>query len=106
MKISKFNKRIKLIVGSSVPIQDEYGDWIEGQEEVVECWAAVKEQYASDIKNTVGTVLEDSVQFLVRLREVSNDAEIEWNGNRYEIIKVVGDPLNNKHTTIYAKKVG
>lgn len=103
MKISKFNKRIQIITQTE-GYETDAGSWIKGQEEVVECWAAVKEQYAADVRSTLGTVLEDSVQFLVRLRKVGNESTIRWNGKDYEIIKVVGDPLNNKHTTIYAKR--
>lgn len=107
VKISKFNKRLGFYENEKY--QTTSGTLKEREVLKFECWGAVKEQYASDIKATIGTILENSLVFMLRNSnpyEVSTKQTIKYNNTSYEIIKVIGDPLTHGDTTIYAKKKG
>lgn len=107
MKVSKFNKRIGFYEVKRVP--DDAGDLVNQEVLVFECWCAVKEQYASDVKSTIGTVLEDTVTFMIRSanpNKPQNKQTLKYKGEAYDIVKITEDPLNNTHTTVYAKKKG
>lgn len=105
LKVAKFNKRISFYEEKKVVTA--IGDTEKIKSKIYECWACVKEQYSNDIKATAGTILENSVQFLIRKSfDAKSMYTIRYNGVEYKIIKVVKDPLNNKHTTIYAERTG
>lgn len=107
MKVSKFNKRIGFYETKKVP--NDVGDLVTKEVLLFECWCAVKEQYASDVKNTIGTVLEDTVTFMIRSANPNkphNKQTLKYKNDSYNIIKITEDPLNNTHTTVYAKRKG
>lgn len=110
MKRSSFNKRISIVYFSNMGV-DEIGDTIEPEKNTLDIWAAVRDQYASDIKATAGTIYQNTIQFLVEdaiaafiERIERKDLFINYGNDKYKIVRITRDPLKNKHSTVYAEK--
>lgn len=102
--INQMNERINFIkvVANDGP---EQGDDIE--EVLYSCWAFVKTSTINDIKNSLGTVYEDTLNFVIRYStevELTNNLFISWKGERYNIVKINPDTGEKKYNLIVAKK--
>lgn len=108
VKIGDLNQRIEFI-GESEGYQGDFG-WVPGKEEVkLTCWASIRTQYLNERLATIGTVLEDTVTFIIRYKQdvkVENSFKIKLGSDVYEIIKIHPDTNRKEFTTITAKKVG
>lgn len=106
IKISDLNQRISF--KQKTVSKDEYGQAVEVFETVFSCWASIQTQYLSDLKASMGTILEGTLNFIVRyqqIMEITNDMKIEWHGKLYEIVTITKGEFKQDFTTIVAKEV-
>lgn len=106
MNIGLMNNRITIY--SIKTIQDEYGDIETVKTKVLTCWCYIKQQYMKDKIASVGTLLEDSIQFVIRHTKVKldNTMTVELNGKSYKIISIQNDIQRKQYDTIIVKAVG
>lgn len=88
--------------------KDEDGQPIKTEETVLSCWACVQTQRLSDVKASIGTVLEGTLTFIIRYQqksELTNDMKVRWSGKMFEIITITKGESAKDFTTIIAKEV-
>ena len=61
------NERISFIKKENG--KNNFGENIVVEETVHECYSCVQEQFLSDVKSTIGTVLEDTTTFIIRYQQ-------------------------------------
>lgn len=107
-KTGDLNERIEFITKTDGH-QGEWG-WEEGKEEVVlSCYASVRIQYFKDRMASIGTVLENSITFIIRYKQdvkIKNHFKIRFEDELYEINRIDPDKSRKEFTTITATKVG
>ncbi|MFG3614377.1 phage head closure protein [Rummeliibacillus stabekisii] len=90
-------------------IRDEYGDTEKVRTKVYSCWADIKTQYLKDVTATIGTMLENTINFVIRHQKdiaITNDMEIVHEGITYQIVQIQNDIQYKKFDTIIAKRKG
>ncbi|MHC5269680.1 phage head closure protein [Enterococcus sp. LJL98] len=89
-------------------IKDENGDMTESVVEVGKCWCHVKKQLLKEIKANWGTVLHDTVTFIIRsyqMFEIEHTMTIQYDGKHYEIIQSAPDATSKEYQLIIAKRI-
>ncbi|WP_010291252.1 phage head closure protein [Kurthia massiliensis] len=86
--LNNLNKRITFV--SIQQTQDDIGDTIEVETNVLSVWAAIKSVQAEEIKGAIGTIAKRNIVFLVRsdnpdLQQVENYMSVKYKENTYEI---------------------
>lgn len=100
------NERISFIKKENG--KNNFGENIVVEETVHECYSCVQEQFLSDVKSTIGTVLEDTTTFIIRYQQrekITRTMRIKWREQEYEIKKINPDPRKRQFTMIIAKAV-
>ncbi|MZM07646.1 phage head closure protein [Bifidobacterium pseudocatenulatum] len=106
MQTSDLSQRIDFIKDTTV--KDEDGQLVTTPETVFSCWACVQTQRLSDVKASIGTVLEGTLTFIIRYQqkaELENDMKVKWRGKLFEIITITKGEFTKDFTTIIAKEV-
>lgn len=88
-------------------VVDEYGDVEKVRTKVYSCWCDIKTQYLKDVQATIGTLLENTITFVIRHQnkvQITNDMEIVHNGITYQIVQMQVDLQYKKYDTIIAKR--
>lgn len=89
-------------------VKDDNGQLITTPETVFSCWASVQTQRLSDVKSSIGTVLEGTLTFIIRYRqpkELTNDMKVKWQGKPFKIIAITKGEFAKDFTTVIAKEV-
>lgn len=106
IKTSDLRERISFIdIAEDV---DKYGRPIQKEAEIFQCWASVRSQMLKDKISTIGTVLENTITFIIRFEQVAklqNTMKIKWNNKKFEIISIDEGYFKRDFTTIIAKEV-
>lgn len=105
-KTGKLTHRIQFIKEKTG--KDEDGQPIKTSETVFSCWASIQTQRLSDVKASLGTVLEGTLTFIIRYQqkaELQNDLKVKWQGKTFEIITITKGEFAKDFTTIIAKEV-
>lgn len=109
MKLSKpgkMNHRISFVKKENS--QDDWGEVIDLNVIIYSCWAELKTQFLNEVKSNIGTVLEDTVTFIIRHNpdiELTSDCVVEFNQKEYKIVKMTPDEALKEYDTVIAKKV-
>lgn len=88
-------------------VRDEYDDLTKVKTKVLSCWCDIKTQYLKDMTATIGTVLENTINFVIRHQkdiDITHDMEIVHDGITYQIIQINNDIQYKKFDTIIAKR--
>ncbi|MEZ0117818.1 UNVERIFIED_ORG: SPP1 family predicted phage head-tail adaptor [Heyndrickxia coagulans] len=88
--------------------KDSWGEVVEQNVLVLECWAAIRTQYLKEIQATIGTVLENTITFIIRYQQakpITNDMTVVHDKRRYEIVQINPDLQNKEFTTVICKEV-
>lgn len=107
MDFSRFDKRISFvkIVATKDPVSFEN---TEKPEVVFSCFAELIKQTLRDVRNSLGTVYEDTIQFNVRQIqrfEIKNDMKILFEDRLYSIEDILPTSKRIDLQTIVAKLV-
>ncbi|MDT2675046.1 phage head closure protein [Enterococcus dongliensis] len=106
IQTSDLSQRIDFIKDTTV--KDEDGQLVTTPETVFSCWASVQTQRLSDVKASIGTVLEGTLTFIIRYQqkaELENDMKVKWKGKTFEIITITKGEFAKDFTTVIAKEV-
>lgn len=105
MRLNNLNKRIQFI--QLEEDQDAYGKPIEKVINLYSCWASLYTQTIKQNFESVGTVLEGSVTFIIRANKTYTPTvqdKVRFNGIVYDIIQVNETSSNYKdYLTVVAK---
>lgn len=91
-----------------VKTKDEYGAYHEEEQEVLTVWAMIKTQFMKDVQATIGTILENTLTFIIRHQpqgKITNEMKIKHNNVMYQIVQVNPDLQYQRYDTIIAKAV-
>lgn len=109
--VNEFNERITFL-GSDYEAPSADNGWqlveIDGIE-VYSCWCMVKTQFLSDLTSQAGTVLENTVNFVIRSQQgydINNELQVKWNDVVYDIVDINPDTAKKQYDVIIGKKVG
>lgn len=106
IKTSDLRERISFI--NMIEDVDKYGRPISKEEEIFQCWASARSQMLKDKIASIGTVLENTITFIIRFEQVAklqNTMKISWNNKKFEIISIDEGYFKRDFTTIIAKEV-
>lgn len=106
IQTSDLSQRIDFIKDTTV--KDEDGQLVTTPETVFSCWSCVQTQRLSDVKASIGTVLEGTLTFIIRYQqkaELENDMKVKWRGKLFEIITITKGEFAKDFTTVIAKEV-
>lgn len=106
IQTSDLDQRIEFVQDTTV--KDEDGQLVTTPETVFSCWASVQTQRLSDVKASIGTVLEGTLTFIIRYQqkaELENDTKVKWRGKLFEIITITKGEFAKDFTTVIAKEV-
>lgn len=105
MRLDSLNKRIDFI--QTEESQDDYGKTTTIETVVYSCWACLYTQTIKQMQDTVGTLLEGSVNFIIRKNHTYEPVvtdQIRYNKKLYDIIQI-NDVSSNypDYVTVVAK---
>ncbi|MGM0259370.1 phage head closure protein [Enterococcus sp. AZ102] len=106
IKTSDLQERITFI--DMIEDVDKYGRPIQKESEIFSCWASVRSQMLKDKVATIGTILENTITFVIRYEQVAklqNTMKISWNNKKFEIVSIDEGYFKSDFTTIIAKEV-
>lgn len=106
IQTNDLDQRIEFVQDTTV--KDEDGQLVITPETVFSCWASVQTQRLSDVKASIGTVLEGTLTFIIRYQqkaELENDMKVKWKGKTFEIITITKGEFAKDFTTVIAKEV-
>lgn len=87
--------------------QDQYGDVTKERTKVLSCWCDIKTQYLKDITATVGTILENTINFVIRHQKnitITSDMEVVHEGVTYQIVQIQNDIQYKQYDVLIAKR--
>lgn len=106
IKTSDLTQRVEVVKVTNG--KDEDGQPIKTEKTVFSCWSCVQTQRLSDVKASIGTVLEGTLTFIIRYQqksELTNDMKVRWKGKTFEIITITKGEFAKDFTTVIAKEV-
>lgn len=105
-KYSKLNTRIE--IQKATQGKDEYHQPTTVYTTYYSCWASFEDQYLRDKVETAGTLLENTVRFVVRFDQkvpIQRNHFVFHNGIRYRIEDVSRGTYNKDFDTLICKEV-
>lgn len=106
IQTNDLDQRIEFVQDTTV--KDEDGQVVVTPITVFSCWSSVQTQRLSDVKASIGTVLEGTLTFIIRYQqkaELENDMKVKWKGKTFEIITITKGEFAKDFTTVIAKEV-
>ncbi len=86
--------------------EDDIGNVIESSSNSTKCYAKKQSLRTNEFYNATMVGLTPSCEFVVKRLNYNGENELEWNNERYEIIRTV-DPKNKFDIVLVcAKKIG
>ena len=86
--------------------EDEIGNISSSSETSNKCYAKVQSVKTNEYYNAVSVGLEPTCEFVIKKLNYKFESEIEWNNERYSVIRTV-DPKNKFDIVLVAsKKIG
>ena len=86
--------------------EDEIGNIASSSETSKKCYAKKQSIRTNEFYNAIEVGITPSIEFVVKRLNYNNEEEIEWNGDRYSVIRTV-DPKNKFDIVLVcSKKIG
>ncbi|MDA7025049.1 phage head closure protein [Bacillus sp. CLL-7-23] len=107
MKFSRLNTRISFVhkKNGKDPVSREN---IEILETLFSCWAEIREQKLREKLSTAGTVLENSITFIIRYQQIkkaTNHMHVLHNDELYEIKDILPNSQDKDLINVIAERV-
>lgn len=102
--INELNERIDVITvkPSSGPMPGEDVEAI-----LFSCWAKIRTQNIKDVKEMAGTTYDDTLEIVIRQdqkKTITTKMKIDWQGNRYSVVKVNPDTAFKEYMVLLVKQ--
>ncbi|MGY3748492.1 phage head closure protein [Vagococcus acidifermentans] len=102
--INELDQRIKFQKYKSY--QNEDGEIVKELVVIGECWCKIKSQLLKEYQAMVGTVLEDTVNFVIRSHQsfaIDHTMAILYKGQSYDIVRSMPDATDKEYAVIVAR---
>lgn len=91
---------------TSAKTEDEIGNIIDSSETSTKCYAKKQSVKTNEFYSAVEVGMTPSVEFVVKRLNYNGEEEIEWNNERYMVIRTI-DPKNKFDIVLVcARKIG
>lgn len=91
---------------STVKTEDEIGNVIDSSETSTKCYAKKQSVKTNEFYSAVEVGLTPSVEFVIKRLNYNGEPEIEWNNERFMVIRTI-DPKNKFDIVLVcARKIG
>lgn len=87
----KYSEIIYLI--TPVKIEDDIGNYITSSETKKKCYAKKQSVKTGEFYNALEIGLTPNCEFVIKRLNYNGESELEWNNERYQIIRTI-DPKN------------
>lgn len=89
-----------------VKSKDDIGNYIPSSETRIKCYAKRQSVKTGEFYNAIEVGLTPNCEFVVKRLNYNGESEVEWNNERYQVIRTV-DPKNKFDIVLVcAKKIG
>lgn len=89
-----------------VKLEDEIGNYISSSETYQKCYAKKQSVKTGEYYNAIQAGLSPTCEFVVKRLNYNGEDELEWNNQRYKIIRTI-DPKNKFDIVLVCgKKIG
>lgn len=85
---------------------DEIGNVITASSVKTKCYAKVQSVRTNEFYNAVEVGLTPSIEFVIKKLNYSGEDLIEWNGNKYQVIRIVEPKNKFDIVLVCSKKIG
>lgn len=86
--------------------EDDIGNITSSSETSKKCYAKKQSIRSNEFYNAIEVGITPSIEFVIKKLNYSNEEEIEWNNDRYSIIRTI-DPKNRFDIVLVcSKKIG
>lgn len=103
--VHEFNERIEFLEGGFEQLPD--GTWEEVENKVAySCWCMVKTRTLSDYRTEYGTILQDTVKFVIRSQQsyiIKQNAKIRWQNKTFELVERNPDTTKKEFDVLICK---
>jgi len=100
----EYNEIIYLL--KLVKTEDEIGNIIKSSETSTKCYAKKQSVKTSEYYNAVEVGLSPTCEFVIKKLNYKGEEELEWNNERYQVIRTI-DPKNKFDIVLVcSKKIG
>ena len=91
---------------STVKTEDEIGNIINSSETSTKCYAKKQSVKTNEFYSAVEVGLTPSCEFVIKRLNYNGEEEVEWNDERYQVIRTI-DPKNKFDIVLVcARKIG
>lgn len=101
MEYSEIIYLIQEVIGA-----DDIGNQVTALSSSNKCYAKVQSVRTNEFYSAVEVGLTPSMEFVVKKLNYHGEHEIEWNGERYEVIRVVEPKNKFDIVLVCSKKIG
>lgn len=101
MEYSEIIYLIQEVIGA-----DDIGNQVTALSSSKKCYAKVQSVRTNEFYSAVEVGLTPSIEFVVKKLNYHGENEIEWNGIRYEVIRVVEPKNKFDIVLVCSKKIG
>lgn len=98
----------RIDIQTKTTTKNEFFEWVTTWETKHTIWCSVKQQYFKDFKESYGTALQDTTNFIIRYEQsfqLQNDMRIVYNNVNYEIVSILEGSFQRDFTTVVCKRV-
>lgn len=89
-----------------VKSEDEIGNYIPSSETRTKCYAKKQSVKSGEYYNAIEVGLSPNCEFIIKKINYNGEEELEWNGERYQVIRTI-DPKNKYDIVLVCeKKIG
>lgn len=102
--VNQMNERISF--QKKIMRRNESGQIVEELTTIGQCWCKVQKQLLKEYQSSIGTVLQDTVNFVIRSIqdfEINHTMKIEYKNKSYEIIQSLPDATDEEYMIYIAK---
>lgn len=101
MEYSEIIYLIQEVIGA-----DDIGNQVTALSSSNKCYAKVQSVRTNEFYNAIEVGISPSIEFVIKKLNYHGENEIEWNGTRYEVIRIVEPKNKFDIVLVCSKKIG